>query len=212
MEKQTNNLSKKFFIITWLCALLLGFGGLSWYKTRPGEMTLSLSEWPSQAGLHLSNADYTMVLFLHPKCECSDATVYELASLLKDAGTKLKTQIVFYYPEKAKEEWAHTDLWSKASAFQNSTLIADKAGKTAFLFGARTSGETYLFNSTGKLLFHGGITESRGHIGPSPGQRAVASILEGTKSSDFTTKPFGCSLFSAEEFERLSKDSNASKM
>ena len=188
----------------WFSALLLCFTGLWWYKTRPGEVGYSLSQWPERAGLKLGETPFTLVLFLHPKCDCSEASVYELRHVVKDAGTKLDTQVVFYFPEKFNEQWAHSSLWDKVSLFPSVLAIPDKGGKTAYLFGARTSGETYLFNSAGRLLFHGGITESRGHIGDSPGRRSIASIVGGQQVSDVKTKPFGCSLFSAKEIAQLS--------
>ena len=169
-------------------------------------MTLTISEWPNRAtGLTLSSKALTLVMFVHPKCECSDASIHELGYIMKAASNRLEARIDFYFPEKTNEDWAHSSLWTKSNALPATSVVPDKGGKTAYLFGARTSGETYLFDVQGKLLFHGGITESRGHIGESPGRRAIASIVKGIKPNDTTAKPFGCALFSSEEYAALTK-------
>ncbi len=169
-------------------------------------MDLARSEWPKNvSGLSLSTKPLTLVMFLHPKCECSDASLNELLYIMKGSEKRLEAQIDIYFPQKKNVEWAHGALWEKATALPGTSLIPDKGGRIAYLFGARTSGETYLFNSNGRLLFHGGITESRGHIGESPGRRAIASIVSGKKPDATITHPFGCALFSAGEYAALGK-------
>lgn len=193
------------FIFLWLGALFLSFGGLWWYKTRPGEADLTLSDWPKRAGFALSSKPMTLVMFVHPKCDCSEASLHELQYIMQNAGDRVGAIIDFYFPEGATEDWAHSPLWKKSSALPATSVIQDKGGKFAYVFGAKTSGETYLFDSKGKLLFHGGITQSRGHIGESTGRRAIASIVKGEKPQGSVTRTFGCALFSAKEYAALVK-------
>jgi len=44
-------------------------------------------------------------------------------------------------------------------------------------FGAETSGHTLLFDSGGRLLLSGGITDSRGHAGDNAGENAIVALI-----------------------------------
>jgi hypothetical protein len=72
--------------------------------------------------------------------------------------------------------------------------LEDPDGEEARRFGASTSGQTLLYSGKGRLLFNGGITASRGHIGPNDGWDAVVSLLQTGTAKHQTTPVFGCSM------------------
>jgi hypothetical protein len=78
----------------------------------------------------------------------------------------------------------------------------DPDSREALKFGAVTSGEVLLYDERGQLLFKGGITASRGHIGDNMGQRILMEILQGTRSAARTTPVFGCALYGGEYASR----------
>jgi len=79
------------------------------------------------------------------------------------AGGQLDAQVFFYMPADEARKWARTDLWRTASAIPGVRIFEDHEAVVAKSFGAFTSGQTLLYDSTGHLLFKGGITASRGH-------------------------------------------------
>ena len=74
-------------------------------------------------------------------------------------------------------------------------VLIDENGTEAGLFDAHVSGQVLLYDTEGKLVFHGGITESRGQAGDNAGRAAIESIVnQGTSDRD-QTPVFGCPLF-----------------
>jgi hypothetical protein len=73
-------------------------------------------------------------------------------------------------------------------------VIRDQGGVEARRFDVEGSGHVLLYAPSGKLLFSGGITPSRGHEGDNAGRSAIVSlILRGHAPVDHTPV-FGCSL------------------
>ena len=54
-----------------------------------------------------------------------------------------------------------------------------------------------LYDTSGKLRFHGGITASRGHAGDNRGRQAVVALARGETSDRAETPAFGCMLHGA---------------
>ncbi len=188
--------------LLWLAAVTAGIGALWRYSGTPGESRYALTQWPDGSRLELSTQKPTLIMFLHPHCPCSRATIGELAVLLGRNGGDFATQIVFLQPEDKPATWSNTPLWRAASSLPRVATIEDEGGREGRLFQAETSGETFLFEPGGKLVFHGGMTVARGHSGDNDGLRALVAIREHkaltaspTSSTPVTSTPvFGCPL------------------
>jgi hypothetical protein len=106
-------------------------------------------------------------------------------------------------PEGVDDHWEQTDLWRSAAAIPGIRVISDTHGEIARKFAAVTSGETLLYSSDGNLLFAGGITESRGHIGDNAGRSTIESVVmaerqvPSTQPAPAHTPVYGCPLFTA---------------
>jgi hypothetical protein len=87
-----------------------------------------------------------------------------------------------------------TDLWDSAQNIPGVTVLADRAGVEAGRFNGVTSGIAMLYDVDGRLLFSGGITDSRGHSGDNQGREAIVSLLTGDGNTQSVTPVFGCSL------------------
>ncbi|HEV3410065.1 MAG TPA: hypothetical protein VG095_07215 [Chthoniobacterales bacterium] len=172
----------------------LGFRALARYENTPGASGRVPDFWPAESLLARAVDQPTLVLFVHPHCPCSRATIGELAQLMADAQGKVRAQVVFLQPQHAGDDWAQTELWHSAAEIPGVTVSADLDGVEASRFGAETSGHAFLFHPAGWWLFDGGITASRGHAGPSEGRSAIQSLLERTTSMPARTRVFGCSL------------------
>ena len=106
----------------------------------------------------------------------------------------MKTVAVFLKPKGFEPDWEKTDLWEAARLIPGAACFTDDGGKETARFDAQVSGETLIYDKAGTLVFHGGITASRGHEGDNAGRFAVEAILRGERPAVRETLIFGCSL------------------
>jgi hypothetical protein len=108
---------------------------------------------------------------------------------------QFSAHVVFVKPAGLADYQARSDLWRLASAIPGVAVHSDSSGSETRLFHPETSGQTVLYNRDGQLLFHGGITISRGHAGDNPGRSALVALLNHQLVNNVETPVFGCSLF-----------------
>jgi hypothetical protein len=181
--------------VIWLCATIFVMILLNGYSITPGEAGSPPEQWPVDSQIRPSPGKPTLLLFLHPRCPCSRATLGELEVLLAQCQGLANTIVLFTKPSGVSAEWADTDLWRRASKVAGMTAMSDPSGIEARRFRSETSGEVLLYSSDGRLLFQGGITASRGHSGDNPGRSALTTSLRGNQSNQNETSVFGCPLF-----------------
>jgi hypothetical protein len=136
-------------------------------------------------------------MLAHPRCDCTRASLAELAEVVARAATRPKTYLLFLRPEGLADGWEQTELWHMAAALPDVTLIRDDDGIEARRFGAATSGQTLLYDVSGTLRFSGGITGSRGHEGENAGRVALVNLLNRGTAERGGTSVFGCPLFAS---------------
>jgi len=136
-----------------------------------------------------------MLMFVHPRCPCSTASLAELAAIVERNQKRVATEVVFVKPHGAGQGWERTPLWDQAANIPGLRVVVDE-GALAGQFGAQTSGYVVLYDANGRLLFNGGITRSRGHEGESAGRRAICTLLSAETPAERQTPVFGCPLFS----------------
>lgn len=186
----------------WLVATGLGMQTLLVYANTPGPIAVHPQQWPAKTPLASMQGRKTLIMFAHPQCPCSRASIQELARVLAKSPDQPETAVVFYYPSANGEGWAHTDLWSSAAAIPGVRAIADRDGTVARQFGASTSGQVLLYKS-GQLVFKGGITAARGHQGSNDGSDSLLALLSSPSDSSRIvdkrrdTPVYGCSLATA---------------
>ena len=221
--------------ILWLSALA-GFALLAYYDLKPGSNGQMPLKWPANTCLALANKGCTAVVFLHPQCPCSIATIDELEKIIDacaHAGSKLKVYAEVWQPSSlestsvestslesmrsapkysapirsAAKHSAGRSPASKWPSLADSKLVRlannvvgidclyDQNGTQAKLFGAKTSGYLMLYGPSGKLLYAGGVTSSRGHEGDNTGADLVVAAVMGLRKNPVTDIPvFGCGL------------------
>jgi hypothetical protein len=191
---------RKFLValsILWLVAVLAGMVYLIKYRDTPGA-SAPQSNWPAESSIKLDDEHDTFVMFAHPRCPCSLASVSELSRLMTQAKGNLTAYVVFIKPQGMSIDWEKTELWSKASVIPGVHVLLDSDGVEAARFHGATSGQSMLYDPTGKLLFTGGITGSRGHEGDNDGRDAIISLLLKGEADRNQTPVFGCELFTPE--------------
>jgi hypothetical protein len=182
-----------------ICLLWLSVAGsgLTWllnFERTPGKGQLANGHWPAGAEVQLGAKRNTLVVFAHPRCPCTRATLAELNRLMARAGEDVSAQVWFYQPVNFPADWSRTALWRAAAAIPGVVARADLDGRQARLFGAETSGAVFLYGADGRLLFQGGITGGRGHEGDNAGENAIAERVAGRPVSLARSPVYGCSL------------------
>jgi hypothetical protein len=182
----------------WLGAIVAGSMVMLHYAESPGMAASAPVKWPSGSGIPQDPARSNLVLFVHPHCPCSRATIGELALLMAQSQGQVKAHVWFLRPAGMTEEWTKTDLWESAAAIPGVQVHTDEAGVEASRFRAKTSGQTVLYDRDGALMFQGGITLARGHSGDNPGRSAVTAMLDDGLLGMVKTPVFGCALAESE--------------
>lgn len=156
---------------------------------------LLITHWPEGSMIKRDDKAYHLIVMMHPHCPCSRATLHELISIITKSREKVSLYILFSKPKSFPQKWVETDLYTNAQKVPDTHIFIDENSQQARLFGAVSSGQTFLFDAKGTLLFSGGITASRGHEGDSIGKNAIMDILQ-NKDVHLTQSPpvFGCLL------------------
>jgi hypothetical protein len=183
----------------WLAAVLAGFAAVIDFEVTPGQSGAVPARRPAGIGPALAPERRTIMLFAHPRCPCTRATIAELNTILADFPGQVDVQVFFRTPEDPSEEWTNSALWNDAAALQGATITADPGGTLARQFNVRTSGHVLLYSAAGRLLYSGGITPSRGREGENPGRRAIVSLLRGRSDGNSESEVFGCPVFDSSD-------------
>lgn len=178
----------------WLAIATAGALLLMRYERKPGAMAETPLQWPNPKGLALDARRDTLLLFAHPKCPCTRATLEELNRLLAHRPEKVAAHVLFLNPSTVSNSWTHTALRELAQGIRGVTVHDDQNGQTAAVFGAETSGFVVVYAPDGKLIFSGGITESRGHAGDNPNKDALVAQIDRAQPRGCKTPVFGCLL------------------
>jgi hypothetical protein len=195
-------------IVLWAVAVAFGFSRMLSYETTPGRgasaplHTVFASLPRLCAASPQSGADPryraglpVLLVFAHPKCPCTRATIANLAVLMAAAIGHVNTYVLFVHLPSTPPGWEKTDLWQSAEAIPGVHVLADRDGALARHFGVETSGQALLYGTAGNLLFRGGITEGRGHYGDSTGSSDILALLHHPSMQAMNAPVFGCSIF-----------------
>jgi hypothetical protein len=184
------------FVTGWLAAAGWGMWRLADYSSSPGLVGNAPVAWPVDTALARNAADFTAVIALHPECPCSKATVEMLDTIVAQSAGRLRAHALFVELPGLPGPVESSELWQRTRRIAGVELHKDTAGHEARRFGARTSGESRLYDATGRLLFRGGITLARGHVGDNPGQAAILDLLarKPIAALPIATPVFGCAL------------------
>jgi hypothetical protein len=181
----------------WILAVGVGWAAMTSYEFQTfDDASNSAAQWP-EALAERSSDRPTLVVCLHPKCPCSQATLSELERLLARTAavaTQPKVLAVIAMPTDADDSWTSSPLVQRCRRLPEARVAFDRGGRIAAAFGASTSGEVLLFDSAGIRQFAGGVTASRGHEGASAGSDAIVALLEGEQPTMLSTPVFGCRL------------------
>jgi hypothetical protein len=181
--------------VLWLSVVITGLALIFIYSNSPGRAGAAPVGWPVKSQIADATNAPLLVMFAHPQCPCTRASLGELAQLMSDCQGHLKAQVWFVKPAGTTGDWINTALWHTAGNIPGVSVYCDTNGVEARRFQAETSGQTMLYDQNGRLLFQGGITIARGHFGDNPALDAVEALVKGKSSAFVKTPVFGCALF-----------------
>jgi hypothetical protein len=178
----------------WLGAISASIWTMFEFEMTPAAVARCPELWPQNSTLLHSFERPTLLMFVHPRCPCSRASVDELARLATSCADGLRMMVIFLKPPGFTGDWEKTDLWRSARQIPGVSVFCDDDGKETKQFRACVSGEVLVYDREGRLMFHGGLTASRGHHGDTPGRTAIELLLAGKLTPPQQTPVFGCSL------------------
>ena len=183
----------------WFAAFAGGTAAFLRFEFTPGEETRAPLAWPRDSSLPLHPDGMTLVLFAHPHCVCTRASLDELQVVMSHHSRPMHAEVVFVQLPGFTDEEMSDESWEKAGCIPGVERRIDKEGVEARRFGALVSGYTVLYDASGKLLFEGGVTGSRGQVGANAGRNSVVGFLRDGQVDTSRTPVFGCSLFDRSE-------------
>ncbi len=178
-------------VFVWCLMLGAGFGMLQTYAHSPG-VAAATPEFIAPADLDAwagSGDGHVAIIVVHPLCPCTPASIDELEIVTEG----MRVALVAAGPG-ARTETALEPLRARAQR-AGWSFVCDAEGSIASRLGARTSGHTLVYDTTGTLAFSGGVTASRGHRGPNAGAGAIASLGAGSLPVTRVAPVYGCPLF-----------------
>ncbi len=184
------------FCALWLLTVGAGIAVMLNYQNTCGSVGTTPEHWPSKTQIALDHNRDTLLMFAHPQCPCTQASMEEFNRLMAQCRGRVTAYVLFLKPSQFSNDWTRTDLWRSAAAIPDVTVQDDIDGALARKFGAETSGYILLYDPRGQILFKGGITDSRGHAGDNAGESVVVSLVNGQNTSLKQTPVYGCSLLS----------------
>jgi hypothetical protein len=167
---------------------------LAAYSAGPGEPGAPPARWPAGTAVPFDSRRPTLLIFLHPRCPCSRASLAELAALLDRCGDRVASRAVLFRPRRYREGWFPPDLRAALAAIPGLEVRPDVDGEEARRFAVATSGHVLLYGPRGERLFSGGITPGRGERGDSYGQAALLGLIMGGCGEAPGSLVFGCPL------------------
>src|SRR5437868_14665541 len=102
---------KTVLLFTWGLLVISGFIALLKYGNTAGGRGQTPSQWPPDTRLSQSNDKPTLLVFIHPQCSCSSATIGELERIMTDIAGKARVQAVFYRPKDKGKDWLESVTW-----------------------------------------------------------------------------------------------------
>ena len=186
-----------FIVCLWLGLIAVGNSILLNYNNQADQTNNHPTTWPANSKITPSSKQPTLLMFIHPKCPCTRASLEELNRLLTNFPDSLNCHVVFFKADATEADWHRTDLWQKANKMKNLQVDLDEKGEEAKLFSVKSSGRVLLYDTNAHLLFSGGLTASRGHEGDNIGRTSIEYYLRTGQMKEDSAPSFGCALFKA---------------
>lgn len=175
--------------------MVAGLAAVAAHQILPGQAGAGPASWPALAGFSNDARKPTLVMLAHPGCPCTLASLRELERIQGETSVGLTAHILFLEVPGAQNEDSATIRLART--IPGVVVKTGQPARAAQIWGARTSGQAFLYDRAGVLRFSGGLTPARGHEGLNVGHSAVESFVRSGKLETDHAPVFGCSLLGA---------------
>lgn len=181
-------------IVLWALSAVSGFTYLGLYQYRAGDEGMPKENVAASSTVKV-------LIFLHPRCSCSHASVHELQRILLSTETngsslRVQAQVFLFQPDETDfEDWDGSAMISELKRFRSVEICNDPYGRIAASHGVVTSGHVLIYDADGYLKFSGGITQSRAHEGENTNGILAARSIHNVSTETVRRPVFGCSIF-----------------
>jgi hypothetical protein len=167
------------------------------FDSTPGARAEAPPLWPAQSTISHVAGRKVLVMFIHPECSCSHASLEQLALLENLLGGQLTARVVLWHSGSS----AASGRWrQRADAVP---VVDDRDGREARIFGAKTSGQTMIYNEYGRLIYAGGLTVLRGEAGGERALQDIARVIKESRNSGVERPVFGCPIYKQPQAEHF---------
>lgn len=166
-------------LVLWLASVAAGYLLLSAHSLEPGAAEPPSGEATAAALRAWHTAGRPLIVMaLHPRCPCSEASADELADVMGWTPHAADLVLLVYRPRGETDAWTDSARHASLERF-HPRVVVDEEGAFSRALGARTSGHVIAFDGRGQLAYSGGLTGGRGHRGRTDGQQALRDLLSG---------------------------------
>jgi hypothetical protein len=180
--------------VAWMATAAGGFRALENYETTPGATGRPPLDWPVGTALSFVPGRPNVVMAVHPRCPCSQASLALLAEIARRSPAPASLRLLVFRPEGAGRGWAGDSFLPADMRMDGVSLVEDSGGHEAARFGLATSGAVAAFDAAGHLRYSGGLTAGRGRESASEGAEAVSAVLACREPGRVAAAVFGCGI------------------
>src|SRR5688572_32901378 len=102
-------------VVLWLGVVAAGLAIVAAYDNRPGVSARVAANWPEASRLPRAAGLPTLVMVVHPRCDCSRASVAELAELMARATVPPRAYVAILKHNGLSEKWDVTGIRQAAT-------------------------------------------------------------------------------------------------
>src|ERR1700734_3391131 len=96
--------------VFWALFVAIGFLILAEEEFTPLKVAPQVAVFPRSCALQLVTDKPTLVIFVHPRCPCTRASLHELDGLLALTENRVSATVVFTIPDGVPAGWERGDL------------------------------------------------------------------------------------------------------
>jgi hypothetical protein len=180
-------------LAAWVVVVVLGILYLGAYAAHPGDEGTPTVRWLAGSRIQRDDRRPTLLIFLHPGCPCSRASLGELAYIMDRCRDRVSVQAILL-GTPFLDRWGRSEIERDLAGLPDVHVYPDRGGAEARRFSVATSGHVLLYDPRGRLVFSGGITAARGHAGDNCGRAAVLDRILSEEGGRAGSPVFGCPL------------------
>jgi len=128
------------FLTAWIIAVAIGLYALMAYELAPGKTGNSPDLWPQNRYIAAHPDKPTLVMFVHPHCPCTRASIGELSIVMAKCHRRVETYVLAVQPQGVEDDWVQTDLLDQAKQVPGVNVLTDVDGILAGHTTVRTMG------------------------------------------------------------------------